>query len=763
MSGGPRGGWVALLALALLPGCGALWPTETSLERRLAALPVQGAAIAAPVEIRWNDHLVPWVTASTDADLAFALGLVHGHLRGAQIMLLRLAAQGRLAEVAGPLAADIDHALRILGFGRAAPAIIAAWPPETRAFVESFRRGLNHAIQHGPRPPEAGLLGLTREPFTTEDILAVGRLAGTDINWLAFAALLPRRGTAGFPEIWARTLEAGGNPVGSGRDADARRALLAEILAGTSRSGSNAVAVSAARSATGGALIGNDPHLGMNQPNLWLAIGMRSPGLHAVGLMVPGLPILGIGRNADVAWGGTNLRAASSDLFDVSTLPPEAFRTETVRLRQRLWFDTQREVRVTPLGPVMTDAAILPGQPGGPALALRWVGHAPTDEITALLRGARARSGEELQAAFAGFGVSGQTMLWAGRDGRIGRFIAATLPDRAATPPEDVVLSAGDAAATGAWERLRDARTLPHEADPPGGTLASANNRPRWAAAPGVPPIGFFFSDDDRVLRLEALLAATPRHTPASIAAMQRDIRSPRAAILAAGLAQRLAGLPGDHPAPALAEALAGWQGDYAADSRAPVAFELLLRHLVPALTPESRRDAAGNPRGAESQWNFLNTFLLRDLDALPPAEREALLRRGAALAAQDFAGVGNWGDLHRLRHAHWLVNLPLLGRFFLYGEQPAGGSRETPMKVGHGLIGTTPAASSFGSMARHVSDMADPDGNWFTLWGGQDGWLGSVAFADQIPLWNAGSSIRVPLSAETVARDFPHITRLLP
>ncbi len=749
--------------IALLPGCGALMPREATVDRRLAALPVAGVPVSAPVEIRWNDHMVPWITAQSDEDLAVALGLVHGHLRGAQVMLLRLVSQGRLSEVAGPLASDVDHALRILGFGRAAPEVIAAWPEETRRFVDGFLRGLNHALLNGPRPPEAGLMGLRAEPFTAEDLLAVGRLAGTDINWLGFISLLPQRGSPDFPELWARTREAGGGG-GPGGAAPGRQAgLLREILQGTSRAGSNTVAVGAARSASGGAMIANDPHLGLNMPNLWLAVGMRSPSFHAVGLMVPGLPFLGVGRNPDIAWGGTNLRAASSDLFDVGALPEGAFRTETVRIRQRFWFPTTREVRVTPLGPVMTDAALVPAAPGTPPLALRWVGHTPTDEITALLGAARARDGEAFRAAFAGFGVSAQTMVWAGRDGRVGRFIAATLPDRPDIPDADFVLDARDAARTGAWERLRDARTLPAEVDPAGGAIASANNRPRWAERPGVPPAGFFFSDDDRVLRLEALLAATPRHTPGTLAAVQRDIRSPRAAEIAAGIGARLAALPGGHPSPAVAQALAGWQGDYDPSSRAPLAFEALLRHLVPALVPESRRDATGNPRGAESQWNFMTTFLLRDLDALPEPRRAEVLRRAATAAEADLARFADWGEAHRLRAAHWLVNLPLLGRFFVYGDWPAGGSRETPMKTSHGLLGDAARPATFGSMARHVSDMADPDANWFTLWGGQDGWLGSAAFMDQVPLWRDGRSIRLPLRAETVAAEFPRVTRLAP
>ncbi|WP_149537969.1 penicillin acylase family protein [Siccirubricoccus phaeus] len=748
MQGWARQAALLLAVAALLPGCAALFPRSVPVEDRLATLPLQGLPLSAPVTIRWNDYLIPWVEAATDTDLAMALGLVHGHLRGAQVDLLRHVARGRLAEIAGPLATDIDHALRILDFGRAAPQIIAAWPPETRDFIDAFLLGLNRAVARSPRPPEAGLLGLRREPLTREDLLAIGRLAGTDINWLGYFSLLAERGTPGFARAWQRLRLAGvGLPP-----TNPEQATLGTLLTGLSRNGSNAVAVDAAHSASGAPLLASDPHLGLSLPNLWLLAGMRSPSFHAVGMMVPGLPILGLGRNPDLAWGGTNLRAASSDLFAVAGLPMEE-REEVIR--QRLWFATRRRVRVSPQGPVMTDAAIIPN-PQGETIALRWAGHEPADEITALLRAARARNGGEFRAAFAGFAVSPQNMLWADRHGRIGRLTAALLPDREGFPATDPVLDARDPAATAPWTRLRDARRLPTLEDPKEGFLASANENPAlWA--PDAPPIGYFFSDGDRVARLRALLAARPQLSAEDLFALQRDTVAPKAALLAAALLARLDTLQGGAPEPALLAPLRGWDGDYAATSRAALVFELLLGQLVPALQPEGV-----TARGPETGWNFITSFLLRDLDALPPPRREAVLRAAVAAAAPLATQYANWGEVHRLRAAHWLVNLPLLGRAFVLGSSPVGGSRETPMKTGHGLV-AGPHEVSFGAMARQVSDLADPDANWFVLFGGQDGFLGSAAFADQIPLWREGRSIRLPLRPETVAREFRRVTVLQP
>lgn len=738
--------------LTLLPSCAALVPRPIGAEQRLAAFPRERLDLARPVTIRWNEHMVPWIEAGTDQDLAYALGLVQGHLRAGQILILRNIARGRLAETLGPIATDYDHALRILDFARAAPEIERNWPPETRAFVTSFLAGLNHTILHGPRPPEAGLLALRREPITTGDMLAMGRLAGSDVNWFPLIGLLQDRGQPGYAERWQRLREGGAGsamPEGITR----RQEALGTLLRDVSRSGSNTVAVAAARSASGGAMIANDPHLGLVLPNVWMLVGMRSPSFHMVGMMVPGLPVVGFGRSPDLAWGGTNLRAASSDIFDVSSLPDAEITTRETTIAQRFWWPAQRSLRDSPQGPVMSDAALLRARPGE-MLALRWAGHEATDEITALLRAARARNGREFRESLTGFGVSPLNLVYAERAGGIGRVVATVLPSRRGFPDTDPVLDARDPAATAPWQRLNGVRDLPQLIDPALGIITSANENPEtWA--PGGPPIGYSFSDDDRLMRLRRLLDARPRLRVEDLVALQADTRAPKAALLAAALLHRLDALPGGAPEPAMLARMRGWDGDYAATSEAALVFELLLGQLAPQVA-----QARGIPLYGE--WSAITTFLLRDLDALPAAQRDALLRRAAERAAPLAARYRNWGEVHRMRVGYVLSFLPVVGEPFIQARHPVGGSRETPMKSSHGFI-TGPHDVVFGSMARHISDMSDPDANWFSLWGGQDGWLGSTGFLSQIPLWQRNEGIRLPLRPEVVAREFPLVTRLSP
>jgi penicillin G amidase len=189
------------------------------------------------------------------------------------------------------------------------------------------------------------------------------------------------------------------------------------------------------------------------------------------------------------------------------------------------------------------------------------------------------------------------------------------------------------------------------------------------------------------------------------------------------------------------------------------VLFELFLHHLVPRVMAEGHHAGLHDQIG---QWSQIWSFLLRDLETLPAARRCQTLRDAAAGAAADLERFPTWGDMHRLRIAHFLSHVPVIGGAFVVDDIPLGGSRQTPMKTAHGLVDRR-HHSSLGSMARHVSDLSDPDANWFVLLGGQDGWFGAENFADQVPLWREGRYIRMPLTEAAVARAFRHVLELRP
>ncbi|MBV8493397.1 MAG: penicillin acylase family protein, partial [Alphaproteobacteria bacterium] len=678
-----------------------------------------------------------------DRDLAVALGLVHAHLRLAQMEMLRRITYGRLAETLGPVAVPFDHALRLLDPARAVPAIEAALPESTREWVEGFVAGINHYVANAPESPfEFRLLGVAPEPWTVAEVLGIARLAAADINWLLWMRLLRMPRGPDWPDLWARLIEDGAAPVpslGSGRHFSDE--AFTRVVLGLGRAGSNAVAVSGARSVTGQPWLAGDPHLSLSLPSVWLQAAYRSPSYNVAGLMIPGIPVMAIGRNPRIAWGGTNLHALSSELFDVSDLPASAISERRVRINVR--WSPPREVilRDTAYGPIISDAPMF-GTGDGRRLALRWVGHRPSDEMSALLAINRARDWTEFRAAADGFAVPGQNLVYADRDGHIGKLRAAWLPRRPAQPPADIVSPLASATH---WSDIVRSAELPAEIDPPSGFIPSANDRP----PPSDIPLGWFFSPSDRAERLAALLGQGEKLGLDALAASQRDVAMP----FALALRDRIcAAVPDADP---VVQALAAWNGRYDGKSTGALAFELVLTHLLAAIVPPDHRSLFG------AVWHG-RRLLAREIDALPAERLRQSVQQAVIAARSAFGRFRQWGEAHRLRLAHPLGAIPGLGRRYRFIDWPWPGSSDTVFKAAHGpVIGRH--AVAYGSNARYVFDLSDPDGNYLVLLGGQDGHPGSLPFLDQAELFRRGEYVKVPLDPATARLEFRHVTVVEP
>ncbi len=751
---------VLAVAAALLTGsCAALFPRDVTTADRLAAFPTRDLPLERPVTIRWNAYQVPYVEAETDRDLAFALGLVHAHLRLGQIAMAKRLSMGRISELAGPfMMPDFDKAIRALNFRHAGADVVAAMPAETKAYLQAFVDGLNHyQRQARDLPPEYALLGMRREDFTLEDIVAIGHIAGIDINWFTLIGLMRERDEPYFPQMLARTLEAGAGPTVS-FDATKTSAFF-DPLSGSIRSGSNAFAVSGERSASGAPMIANDPHLGVQLPNLWLMAGVSSPSYRGVGMMIPGTPFLAFGRTPDIAWGGTNMRAAHTDFYDVSKLAPERIVSTTSRLKKRLWFGEDITTRwVEGIGPVMSDTVIMDGATReGEVVAIRWVGHLVTDEITAILKASQATTPHEFRAALKTFALPAQNLVYADKAGNIAQVTATMLPRRGYDQlPASIVLDASDPAT--AWQEILDPTQLPWALNPPEGYLASANNKP-YDAEPGV-PVGWFFSADERIRRLHQMLGQNDKVTLEELKAMQLDTVSLFVREMMPGLREIFAAIPELRAAnPDFVDRLLAFDGDYRVDSASAPAFETFLYHFAPRVYGVANADIIPSWVG---NWPGFGKAFLKDVQAMGEAERKAALIAAVPLAAADAAAFPTWGDMHRLQVSHALAAIPGIGGNFDYLNVPSAGSRETVFKAAHGFHNAR-HATRYGSQARQLSDMADPDANYFVLLGGNDGWIGSANFFDQIALWQNGDYIRMPLRPETIAAEYPTVMTLEP
>ncbi|MCF4165172.1 penicillin acylase family protein [Zavarzinia compransoris] len=693
-------------------------PEAPDLDRRLAMF-VADAPLSAPVAIHWNEHQIPVIETADEGDLAVGVGLVHAHLRLGQIELIRRLATGRAAEIVGPLGLSMDLRTRRHGYDRAVDAIAAGLSPDSRQWIEGFLAGYNHYLTHGPElPPDLRMLGIGREAWGLRDFLTHVRAMSADWSLKATELLLRARDRLAAPEwhdLWQRLLDAGAPAPGGVR-------------------GSNAFAVSGARSASGSALIASDPHLDLMLPNLCLVVGLHGPRTRATGLMMPGVPFMPVGRNMDIAWGSTNLYARTTDVFDARGLPmTEATATVAVRGAK----PAVLRWRECPLGPIVNDEGV---RPHPAPVAMRWMGHAPSDETGALLAVARARDWDGFRAALDGFAVPGLNFVFADTGGRVGQLRAAHVPRGRARRPDDLVLPAA-----AAWDPLRPATAadLPRVFMPDTGFVVSANEAP---PAEG-PAIGLFFPPDDRALRLGDLLGRAAPLDIAGLRAIQADVFHAPALAGRDFLLSRLG--PGPKPAAtaALIGRIAAWDGRYDSESLGATAYEFTLARLV-------GRVLAKRPLAEYDAIRHSRTLIFRDLAALPAPDLERALAWALAKAAKAMPADARWGAVHAVAPRHPLAALPRIGRHFRAPRALAGGANDTVAKSAQGLV-TGRHDVGFGVAARHVSDLGDPDANWFRLLGGQDGWIGSTTATDQIAGWPAGADIQVPLRIETVRRLF--------
>ena len=371
-----------------------------------------------------------------------------------------------------------------------------------------------------------------------------------------------------------------------------------------------------------------------------------------------------------------------------------------------------------------------------------------------MLAVSRARTFDEFRAAFDGFAVPGQNMLYADADGNIGRVLAVRLPSRNG-PPADIALDTAGHDAS--WGAMRTAADLPFSYNPEAGYLVSANDRPPATSI----PVGFFFSRDDRVNRMHALIEAETAVGVETLKAVQQDVYMASSVALRDLFIAKLDALgmaaAADAKGKEAIERLRDWDGEYRADSRGAVTFEQF-RH---GFTTRFYTLLYGEDDGQAFASVDRRTALLgEEIATADEKTLRAALAAGLEAAVDGLESFADWGEMHRLSLAHPLSYVPLIGSRYEFAEAGVGGSSATLMKTAHDPTAERHTVN-YGSNARHISDMTDPDENYFVLLGGQDGWFNSTTILDQWELWRRGDYVRVPLTLDGVRASFPHVLSL--
>ena len=270
------------------------------------------------VLIKRNKNGIPELRAESLRGLAYGLGWVHANDRQLQILLMRILLQGRAAEqLAGdPALVEVDRYMRRMNFLPDAKSEIKKLEPEVREQLKAYADGFNSYFKDNKPVPEMRLLGYKHEDWRMEDSLIIMKIIG-------FLGLADAQG--GMEKLLVQMIQ---------KNIDEERIrelfpylkekidfeLLKKVnlapplvpeavkwLAKIPRfTASNNWAVSGALTKSGKPIFCYDPHLEVNRlPSVWYEVILRSPDNTMIGVSIPGVPGVVLGRTHHLSWGAT--------------------------------------------------------------------------------------------------------------------------------------------------------------------------------------------------------------------------------------------------------------------------------------------------------------------------------------------------------------------------------------------------------------------------------------------------------------------------
>jgi penicillin amidase len=271
--------------------------------------------------------------------------------------------------------------------------------------------------------------------------------------------------------------------------------------------GSNDWIVAPGLSATGHAMLANDPHLQLFNPPIWQMVQLDSAGdnpsprdnLRVNGVNFPGLPGIILGHNDFGAWGGTVANFDTTDVYvETITTPPDypasprtvLFRGQQVPvLRIDEPFQVKGSAAITRVievvphhGPMVPDPDPEDDVVGIAAsgMSFRWSGHEITLDSKFLTNLNRARNVTEFRGALANFAAGAQNWVWADVNGDIAYFPYVLVPQRpAGVVPYLPVPGTGEAewlADENGNTQWLPADRFPQALNPPEGFVNTSNN-----------------------------------------------------------------------------------------------------------------------------------------------------------------------------------------------------------------------------------------------------------------------------------------------
>ncbi|QUS35471.1 penicillin acylase family protein [Falsirhodobacter algicola] len=775
------------------------------------------SGLSAPVEIVRNSNDVPHIFGSSDADVFRALGFAHAQDRLWQMTVLRRTAQGRLSEIFGERTLATDAMMRRLDLYGIAQRSVQAQDEQTQAALRAYADGVNDWIRQinlgarGRGAPEFFLFSNEIAAWQPADSIAILKLLALQMTSKAQDEVLrarmslilspeqlrdilpddPQAPVMALPKYseLAPGVVPQYTPIRMAEDP------LSPFHAAPFAGASNAWAAAPSRSAAGGSLLANDPHLPFSAPTIWYLARLTLSTGSVIGATIPGMPLILSGRSDGLGWGLTTAYVDDQDLHieELSADHPgeyrtpdgwAPFRTERSIIQVKDAAPVTITLRWTDNGPVLPPSQFDAGTvtPPGHVMSLSWTGLQENDtSMTAAMGLMRAHDKTEAMEAGRLYVAPAQNLMLADQDGIALQTVGA-IPARDARMPAQGRLPSPGWQPENRWQGIQPYENNPRQVDPPSGMLGNTNNK--TVDRPFPDHVSFDWGDTERIQRWLSLMDAREVHTRESFIEAQQDTVSTtmRTILPLIGADMWFTGEAAPEGTPErmrqrALELLAAWNGDMNEHMPEP----LIAQAWLSALQDRLIRDELGPM--ADQFAHIEPVFLERVFsdtdgaaawcDVVQSAEKETctdMARESlddALLWLSEHYGRNieswRWGDAHQATHDDPVLgNLPVL-RYLVNIRQSTSGGDDT---LNRGLTkarGPDPFLNVHGAGYRGVYDFADPDSSVFVTATGQSGHPLSRFYDDLGGLWRRGEYVPMSLDPELARAAAVGITHLTP
>lgn len=826
--------------------------------------------LSGEVEVLRDARGVTHIYADTAEDLFMAQGFTAAQDRFFQMDLRRHVTSGRLAELVGEPGVETDTVIRTMGWRQVAEQELTMLDPQTRRYLAAYTAGVNGYLEQNSAASQVSLEyvvlgqsvpGYRIEAWTDVDSLAwlkamAWDLRGNYADELARARLVGevsrQQLDALYPDYpydehapilssdeWEPAPAAG--PDGDRGGAPASVPGGAEPRPGTDRSGgadpaplaayvqtldaleavpnllgegagigSNSWVVSGEHTESGLPLLANDPHLGLQQPGVWMQTGLHcrevseSCPFDVTGFSFAGFPGVIIGHNGDIAWGFTNLDPDVTDFYleeinddgqvrRGSAWEPVQQRVETIRVAGAE--DVSITVRETRHGPVLSDVVTPVRRAGETApinavetlatydVSMAWTGLEPNRTADAVFLLNTAHDWDSFREAARQFAVPSQNLIYADTQGNIGYQAPGLVPVRESSTngeppgyfPAQGWLPAYD------WKGWVPFSQMPSVLNPADGVIVTANQAVTRATTP------FLTSESDRGFRAQRiadLIADTSAAGPLTVADMQ-DIQGDTYNAFADVLIEAL--LEVDVPTSDFyrepQQMLVDWDRTAPTDGEQSAAamyyYAVWANILDLTFDDELPSDLAAD---GNARWMLAVAELLDRPDdtwwddrrtAGVVESRDEILRQAMINARLDLTqriaknpSDWEWGSLHNVRLQHEVLggdSVPDLVRWaFNDGPYPAPGGSALVNAFNWEADSGSYRVSSGPSM-RMVVDLSDLDASTWVNQSGNSGHAFHRNYNDQTQAWLANESFLWHFTRDAVVEAAEHTLTLTP